>query len=194
MSCGDSMKLNINDVVEYKNELTQDVELLDSFFNGIVDTYSEDLDKLMKEIHDEIINLDSVPIYTIEKYFVKLSSEVYFMCANIEKLGLFDSLSKSKAQETYNMKYLEYQHKNDGIPGTKKPTVAEITAQAETASLYDSTLSDVYTRAYRTIKNKISAAETMISTLSKILSHRMQESQLTTQQTERQILNESQIF
>lgn len=188
------MKLDINDVVEYKNELTQDVELLDSFFNGIVDTYSEDLDKLMKEIHDEIINLDSVPIYTIEKYFVKLSSEVYFMCANIEKLGLFDSLSKSKAQETYNMKYLEYQHKNDGIPGTKKPTVAEITAQAETASLYDSTLSDVYTRAYRTIKNKISAAETMISTLSKILSHRMQESQLTTQQTERQILNESQIF
>lgn len=194
MNCGDSMKLDINDVVEYKNELTQDVELLDSFFNGIVDTYSEDLDKLMKEIHDEIINLDSVPIYTIEKYFVKLSSEVYFMCANIEKLGLFDSLSKSKAQETYNMKYLEYQHKNDGIPGTKKPTVAEITAQAETASLYDSTLSDVYTRAYRTIKNKISAAETMISTLSKILSHRMQESQLTTQQTERQILNESQIF
>lgn len=194
MNYGDSMKLDINDVVEYKNELTQDVELLDSFFNGIVNTYSEDLDKLMKEIHDEIINLDSVPIYTIEKYFVKLSSEVYFMCANIEKLGLFDSLSKSKAQETYNMKYLEYQHKNDGIPGTKKPTVAEITAQAETASLYDSTLSDVYTRAYRTIKNKISAAETMISTLSKILSHRMQESQLTTQQTERQILNESQIF
>ena len=194
MNCGDSMKLDINDVVEYKNELTQDVELLDSFFNGIVDTYSEDLDRLMKEIHDEIIDIDSVPIYTIEKYFIKLSSEVYFMCANIEKLGLFDSLSKSKAQETYNMKYLEYQHKNDGIPGTKKPTVAEITAQAETASLYDSTLSDVYTRAYKTIKNKISAAETMISTLSKILSHRMQESQLTTQQTERQILNESQIF
>ena len=194
MNYGDSMKLDNNDINKYKNELTNDVELLDSFFNGIVDTYSGDLDKLMKEIHDEIIDIDSVPIYTIEKYFIKLSSEVYFMCANIEKLGLFDSLSKSKAQETYNMKYLEYQHKNDGIPGTKKPTVAEITAQAETASLYDSTLSDVYTRAYKTIKNKISAAETMISTLSKILSHRMQESQLTTQQTERQILNESQIF
>ena len=43
-------------------------------------------------------------------------------------------------------------------------------------------------------KTKISAAETMISTLSKILSHRMQESQLTTKQTERQILNESNIF
>jgi hypothetical protein len=116
------------------------------------------------------------------------------MCATVEKLGLFDSLSKSKAQETYNLKYLEYQHKNDGVVGSKKPTVAEITAQAETASLYDSTMSDVYAKAYKTIKNKISAAETMISTLSKILSHRMQESQLTTKQTERQILNESNIF
>ena len=68
------------------------------------------------------------------------------------------------------------------------------TANAETASLYDTTLSDVYNKAYKTLKNKISAAETMISTLSKILGHRMQESQLTTQQTERQILNESNIF
>ena len=49
-----------------------------------------------------------------------------FMCANVEKLGLFDSLSKAKAQETYNMRYLEYQHKNDGVVGSKKPTVAEM--------------------------------------------------------------------
>lgn len=186
--------MEIKDTKEYINDLTYKVSMLDDILINVINEYSGNLDTIMLEIKNNLLEIDTVPISTIEKYFTALSSEVYFMCANVEKLGLFDSLSKAKAQETYNMRYLEYQHKNDGVVGSKKPTVAEITAQAETASLYDSTMSDVYAKAYKTIKNKISAAETMISTLSKILSHRMQESQLTTKQTERQILNESNIF
>lgn len=184
----------IEDVKVFIDDIENKVSIVEPMLTDIVEKYSSNLDKIMNDINENIISVDNVPINTIENYFVKLSTEVYFMCSKVEQLGLFDSLSKAKAQETYNTKYLEYQHSNDGITGAKKPTVAEITAQAETASMYDNTLSDVYTRAYRTIKNKISAAETMISTLSKILSHRMQESQLTTQQTERQILNESNIF
>lgn len=186
--------MEIENVEEYINDITQKVSTLDTILDDIIDKYAHNLDDLMRGISREILDVDSVPINTIEKYFIRLSTEVYFMSSTVEKLGLFDSLSKAKAQETYNHKYLENQHINDGVAGAKKPTVAEISARAEIASLYDSTMSDVYTKAYRTIKNKISAAETMISTLSKILSHRMQESQLTTQQTERQILNESNIF
>ena len=183
--------MNITNIEEYVKDLTDKVSLVDGLFEDTVLAYSGNLDTLMKEIQTNLLEVDLVPISTIERYFTALSSEVYFVSAKLEKLGLFDSLSKAKAQETYNTKYLEYQQtKTDG----KKPTVAEITANAETASLYDTTLSDVYNKAYKTLKNKISAAETMISTLSKILSHRMQESQLTTQQTERQILNESNIF
>lgn len=186
--------MEIINVEEYINNITDKVSTLDVILDDIINKYASQLDLLMEDIQKNIIDIDTVPISTIENYFVSLSTEVYFMCSTVEKLGLFDSLSKAKAQETYNTKYLEYQHINDGIAGAKKPTVAEISARAETDSLYDSTMSDLYTRAYRTIKNKISAAETMISTLSKILSHRMQESQLTTQQVERQILNESNIF
>lgn len=186
--------MNSIDVKPFIEDIENKVAIVEPMLTDIIEKYSSNLDKIMNDINENIISVDNVPINTIENYFVKLSTEVYFMCSKVEQLGLFDSLSKAKAQETYNMKYLEYQHLNDGIIGAKKPTVAEITAKAETASMYDNTLSDVYTRAYRTIKNKISAAETMISTLSKILSHRMQESQLTTQQTERQILNESNIF
>lgn len=186
--------MSIKNTQEYIDDLTNNVAILDNILENVVNEYSGSLDKIMTEIKNNLLEIDTVPITTIEKYFTALSSEVYFMCATVEKLGLFDSLSKSKAQETYNRAYLEYQHVNDGIVGSKKPTVAEISAKAETISLYDSTMSDVYSKAYKTIKNKISAAETMISTLSKILSHRMQESQLTTKQTERQILNESIIF
>lgn len=183
--------MEINNVEEYVNDLTNKVSMVDGLFEDIVKTYSGNLDQLMNEIKTNLLDIDLVPIATIEKYFTALSSEVYFVSAKLEKLGLFDSLSKAKAQETYNTKYLEYQLETST---GKKPTVAAITAKAETESLYDTTLSDVYSRAYKTLKNKISAAETMISTLSKILSHRMQESQLTTQQTERQILNESNVF
>lgn len=186
--------MEISNIDEYVNDITNKVSSIDVLFNDVINQYSNNLDELMLEIRNNILNIDTVPIATIEQYFIKLSTEVYFVSSTIEKLGLFDSISKAKAQETYNQKYLEYQHTNDGVVGAKKPTVAEITARAETASLYDSTLNDVYNKAYKTVKNKISAAETMISTLSKILSHRMQESQLTTQQTERQILNESNVF
>ena len=188
------LSISSTDVKEFREDIENKVAVVEPMLNDIIDKYASGLDELMFEIDENIVSVDNVPITMIENYFIKLSTEVYFICSRVEQLGLFDSLSKAKAQETYNTKYLEYQHSNDGITGAKKPTVAEITAQAETASMYDNTLSDVYTRAYRTIKNKISAAETMISTLSKILSHRMQESQLTTQQTERQILNESNIF
>ena len=67
--------------------------------------------------------------------------------------------------------------------------MAEITAIAENDSSYDRTVNDIYNRAYKILKSKVSAAETMISTLSKIMNHRMQESQLTTTQMSR-VLNE----
>lgn len=186
--------MKIDNVENYISDITEKVGILDNMLSDIIHEYSHSLDSIMLEIKSNILDIDNVPISQIETYFIKLSTEVYFMSSTVEKLGLFDSLSKAKAQETYNASYLKHQHSNDGIIGAKKPTVAEITAKAETDSLYDTTLSDVYSKAYKTIKNKISSAETMISTLSKILSHRMQESQLTTTQTTRQILNESNIF
>lgn len=172
------------------NDSNQVVVLL----NNIVKEYSEDLDRIMDDIQNNIIIDNNPAIITIEKYFVELSSCLYRMCEKSERLGIFDSISKSKAQETYNTKYLEHQSSNMGKPGVKKPTVAESTAEAEMGSLYDKTVNDIYAKAYKILKNKISAAETMVSTLSKILSHRIQESNMMSVQTERRILNENNPF
>ena len=114
------------------------------------------------------------------------------MCEQVEKLGVYDSISKSKAQETYNNKYLYYQYSTED--NKKKPTVAELTAMAENESLYDKTVNDLYSKAYKIVKNKVSAAETMVGTLSKILSHRVQESQMIVSQTGKRILNEEVMF
>ena len=55
----------------------------------------------------------------------------------------------------------------------KKPTVAENQAVADAASIYESCVNSIYERAYKVVKFKIDAAQTMISTLSKMLSRRI---------------------
>ena len=176
--------------------ITANSEELISILDNVVTQYTQELDRVMTNIKSEIISKPNPAIYTIEKYFLELSSCLYFMCEQVERLGVYDSISKSKAQEVYNNSYLKYQYGEavnpDGSPANvKKPTVAELTALSERDALYDKTLNDLYNKAYKIVKNKVSAAETMVSTLSKLLSHRIQESQLTTTQTGRQILNES---
>ena len=183
-----------NKLSEIISKVTDDSDQVLEIIDSVVTEYSTDLDNVMNEIYNNIICDQTPAIVTIEKYFLDLSNCLYRMCERVEKLGVFDSISKSKAQETYNTKYLEHQSSNIGVPGAKKPTVAESTASAEMEALYDKTVNDIYSRSYKILKNKISAAETMVSTLSKILSHRIQESQMTVSQTGRQILNEGDVF
>ena len=163
-----------------------------AILSNVVAQYTAELDGIMHGVERDVLQVNNPAIYTIEQYFLNLSSCLYFMCEQVEKLGVYDSISKSKAQETYNNSYLQYQF--DTADKKKKPTVAELTALAENDSLYDKTVNDIYNKAYKIVKNKVAAAETMISTLSKILSHRVQESQLTMTQTGRRILNEEVVF
>ena len=181
--------MDINKINESMSYTKDNVSLINSMVTQVVSEYSEDLDKVMKNIMSEIIGVELPAIVTVEKYFVELSGVLYFMCSEVEKLGVYDSLSTLKAQETYNNSYLNSSIPTQTGPGTKKKTVAEITAIAENDSSYDRTVNDIYNRAYKILKSKVSAAETMISTLSKIMNHRMQESQLTTTQMSR-VLNE----
>lgn len=173
--------------------VSEDVSYIDKMLSDVVREYTQDVDVVMTAIRDNVLGAEGAPIYTIEKYYLELSNCLYFVSEKCERLGIFNSISKAKAQETYNNAYLEHQHSNDGVVGAKKPTVAESQATAETASIYDKTVNDMYDRAYKVVKNKISAAETMVSTLSKLYSSRMQESQASQSMTGRQILNEGNV-
>ena len=165
---------------------------LENILHATVTSYTSELDKIMEKIHDDIL-MDSNPaILTIEKHFLDLSACLYYMCEKVETLGVYDSISKLKAQQVYNDSYLRHQYEENKYK--KKPTVAELTALSEADSLYDKTVNDIYSRAYKTVKNKVSSAETMLATLSKVLTHRIEESKLTTMQTSRQILNEEVVF
>ena len=185
MSTGSEAK-----VQESINKLNDNVSYAEYVLQYTIDSYCKDLDAVMAKIQEEVVGVDSPALVTIEKYFVELSGVLYTVCDKVEKLGVYDSISKSQAQETYNTKYLETANPSVG----KKPTVGEIQSTAEVAATYDVTVNTIYSKAYRAVKNKVAAAETMVATLSKIYSHRMQESQMTTNQLERKILNEEDIF
>lgn len=181
--------MDIFELEQRMEDIEENVSYVDTMMNSIIKEYSKDIDEIMQKISLDVLQIDYPAINTIEKYFMELSNVLYFTCEKVERLGIYDSLSKSRAQEVYNTRYLEV---TSGAG--KKPTVGETQAMSENEALYDKTLNDIYNRAYKVLKSKMQAAETMVSTLSKVLSHRMQESQMTTTQTERVILNEGNAF
>lgn len=185
--------MEITNIDEILNETKTNVDYLSSVVDSTVKSYSEYLDKIMSAIYNEIIIIENVSTDTIEKYFLELSNALYFVVENVEKVGIYDGVSKASAQQKYNDFYMKHQASNVGVVGAKKPTVAESTAYAESESLPDSMVNEIYNRSYKILKGKIDAAQTMVSTLSKVLSKRMSENQLTATST-RRILNEGEVF
>ena len=183
----------LNDVDKEKiytlmDETDSNVKYFESMTFAVAKEYSRDLDNIMENINKEIMSVDSAPLNILENYFLELSNCLYFMADKIEQLGVYDAMSKNAYKEVYNRAYLNLTDIGDA---KKKPTVAELTATAENEAQYESVVSDIYSKAYKIVKNKIDAANTVLSCISKIISKRMTEMQLTnTTPTGKQILNE----
>lgn len=171
--------LDKNKIDEKIAEVEDNMAYFNSVFEKVVDGYTRSLDEIMAEIHDEIVSKDYPSTDVLEKYLLKLSNCIYFISERAEKLGIYDALTKTAFKETYNNIYLENQSSNVGVVGGKKPTVAESTAIAENGSVYEATINDLYNRVYKTVKAKLDSANTMLSSISKLISRRMTELQTT---------------
>lgn len=158
-------------------DISENVTYFDETVKGIVDAESTHLDSLMQKIYQDLSAVDiELPVPAIEKYLLELSNVVYFMGPKLEKLSVRSDMAKAAAREVYNNSYLESSIK--GIDGKAKITVAENQATAERASIYQSVVQNMYEHATKQLRFKIDAANTMISSLSKVLSRRIQEMQL----------------
>lgn len=185
------MKYNVDTFNEVQNDLIVDVDYFISVTDKVVKEYTGELDRLMERVKSDIIVIDNPSLDTLEKYFLELTNALYFISTSSEKLAIFDALSKTNAMEKYNTTYLNHQNSNVGNVGAKKPTVAESTAVSENAAIYEQTTNDIYNKAYKMVKAKIDSANIMVSTISKIISKRMQEMNLSNNPTGRQLLVES---
>ena len=140
-------------------------------YNGLVDTITADLDSVMQKIYESVVMKDDVPIDTIQTLFVQLGNYVYFFGSSVERVGLDSDLAENLMKEKYNAAYNDNLVSSDG----KKRTANELTAIAEKYSLSETVLSDIYKRVYKTVKFKVDSAQSMVNSLSKILTKKMQE-------------------
>lgn len=175
-------------------DVEQNTQYITNITNEVVSKYSSALDDIMKNIYTEVINPSiPAPVEMLEQYYMELANLLYFMFDKVETLGVYDDISKSGAKDAYNNAYMNSQT----VVGTaKKPTVAESTAIAEKSSLYESVVNNMYNRSYRIFKSKIEAGYEMCRCLSKIISRRTQEMQMTPNDppsTERQLLLEGEL-
>lgn len=168
------MAESINDAVKtVDNMQTQFSNLFDLIITG----YTNDIDNVLKDINDNlIINKICPSSDDIEIYMLKLNNEIYKLSDNVERMGIYDSVSRAIYKDCYNQIYLNNQIK-DGEK-KNKTTVAELTALSEQGTVYENLVNDVYNRVYKTLKIKLDAAQSMLSTLSKLLSKRMQDAQM----------------
>lgn len=154
------------------NALVEPSKDAEGVFNSIVKNLSEGLDEVMQEIYTEVILQEDPPIDKIQTLFLKLGNYVYFFGSEVEKVGLTSDIAENMMKEKYNVAY------NDNLINTadgKKRTANELTAIAEAFSLSETVLNDIYKRVYKTIKFKVDTAQSMVNSLSKVLSKRMQE-------------------
>ena len=169
------MTLNDQFLSSVINDVDENSSYVTSVSDQVTKSYTEELDIMMQMISEDICKDEPVPINDLERYFLNLSNLIYFVGMNLESVGIKDDVSKAMAKESYNNSYLGNQYDSTGK--TKK-TVSELTALAEGDSIYQTTVNAIYSRVYKTIKFKIDAAQTMLSTISKVISKRMVEMQL----------------
>lgn len=185
------MQISLEEIEKVVAETDDNLAVYSTVSEEVVKRYTKELDNVMQAIYTDIISVPDPSISVFEKYHLELSNCLYFMQERLEKLGSLDYLSKTKYKEVYNQAYLDNQLPD--ATSNKKKTVNELVALSEEASKSESITNDIYARAYKVLKNKIDAANTMISTISKSISRRMGEEYLPSTPVTgvRKILNET---
>ena len=138
-----------------------------TYFNNacaeVIKKYSEPLDNLMGDLYIECIKGGNATVSVLNKYYLELSNMVYFMMDKLEQVSVYADMAKSASKETYSKSYLSNQIKEAGT-GKNKTTVAELQAQAELSSQYESVVSYIYDLASKVVIGKVERAKYIMNT------------------------------
>lgn len=168
-------QLDTNKVEELLTATAESVEYINTISEKVVQAYAKPLDSLMQDIYTNVVANTQVDGDTLERYFLNLTNTLYFMGEKLEHLGLHDDLSKAQFKEAYNNAYIDAQ---TVLSSQAKPTVAMLTIAAENKSVNETIVNAIYSRSYKIFKFKVDSGFEMVKTLSKIISKRMSDNQL----------------
>ena len=143
---------------------------LENVVNDIIQPYCKDLDAYVAFIRDCLKDGENPPTDSeLDDFCLNLSTYIYFAGGMCEQLGIREDISKAIWKETYHTARARLD----------KGTVADKDSLAELNSQQEQLTSICYTRAYKTMKSKVENAQELLQSCKKVLSRRMQESELT---------------
>lgn len=145
-------------------------EHMDNLVNEVVSKYTKDLDNYVKFVRDCLCDGTQPPTdEELTDFCLNLATYIYFSSTAVETVGIRDDISKAVWKETYN------KHRD----GLTSGTVADKNSKAEMMAQEEELVNNVYHRAYAIMKAKVNAAQELLSSCKKVLSHRMQMAELT---------------
>lgn len=163
-------ELNSTKMVQKRKQIESDAELLNNVIYKIIKSYCNSLDNYVEFITNILHDSENPPTTEeLEDFCMHLSTDIYWAAGMCEQLGIRDDIAKALYKETYN----NARDKQD------KGTVADKNALAELESQQEYLTSVCYTRAYKIMKAKVENAQELLSSIKKVLSHRIQQEELT---------------
>jgi len=153
-----------------KSKVEEDSRVIDKIVLDIIKPYVKDLDNYVSFIKECLKDGENPPTTTeLDDFVMNLATYIYFASGACEQLGIRDDISKAVYKEMYHSKRSEISH----------GTVADKDSIAELESMREQIANIAYNRAYKTMKAKVDNAQELLSSCKKVLSHRLQEMELT---------------
>ena len=160
----------MDELAKVQNAVEVDSKKIDEVVNLIIKPYCGPLDNYVRFVAEILKDGENPPTTSeLEDFCLNLSTQIYFAGGLCENLGVRDDIAKALYKEQYHSSRNSLQ----------KGTVADKDSQAVLQSQQEYIVSMSYTRAYKTMKAKVDAAQELLSSCKKVLSHRIQEEQLT---------------
>ena len=157
-------------VIGIREQVEENSKSIDEIVNDIIQPYCRDLDKYVEFIRDCLKDGEKPPTTTeLEDFCMNLSTYIYFAGGMCEQLGIRDDISKAVYKEMYHT----------SRASLEKGTIADKDSLAELNSQQEQLVNVCYNRAYKIMKGKVENAQELLSSCKKVLSHRMQEEELT---------------
>ena len=152
-----------------QDRVNKNSELINTLCNKLVNDYCKSLNDYVKFIQTILQDTKNPPTaQELDDFVLNLPVLLYFCGEAQENLGIKTDVAKSIKQEKYNEIYKE-------VSGT----IADKTAKSELAAQAETITHIIYDRAYKIVKEKMTAAYELLSSCKKVISRRLAEYQMT---------------
>lgn len=155
-------KLNIGSVLENADPLIESVE-------EVVRAFGSELDNVVRELEGALANKNDLTIDQLNYYIAYIPIILYNISDRIGDLGICGDVAKHTRRNKYN----------DAMLASAKNTVSQRTSDAQNQIVEEQMMEDVYSRAYKKLQHRMNYAESLHSSLKKILNYRISELEVT---------------